>query len=114
MTTYIHHTKEEDYTPLDAQNELMELIVKAGRRCAYDLRHAADFIPASEAEFRDIMYARAAHWLKVFNPGDDHKNYRHHLHMVIMNRDALIEQLIKRCEDNGINVEDLKDSDIPF
>lgn len=112
---YIHYTEEKDYTPEQAQKEYIEILSKAGRRAAYDLRHAADFIrDPDDKDFREMMYARASHWQVVFNPGNDGKNYRHHLHFVIENLRNRNEQLIRRCKEHGIDISDLTDDDIPF
>lgn len=110
---YLHYTPEAEYTPEAAQHELMEVLVKAGRRCAYDLRHAADYI-SDNKELRDMMYHRASHWIGVFNPGNDQKNYRQELHSIIENRERIIEKLKERCKEHGLDVSDLTDSDIPF
>jgi hypothetical protein len=99
--------KEEDYTPQQAQNEYLELLVKAARRCAYDLAHAADSIPRHD-EFHKVFTERAYMWQKVFTPGDDGKNYRHRLHGVIGDLERKIEKLRKRCEDNNIDISDLR------
>lgn len=110
---YIHYTPEDEYTPEAAQRELMDVLVKAGRRCAYDLRHAADFMD-SNRELQKTMYHRAAHWISVFNPGKEQKNYRQELHEIIRNREDIIEKIKARCKQHGIDISDLTDSDIPF
>lgn len=88
----------------------LELMTKAGRRCAYDLRHAASCIhdPAEQQLFHDRAYM----WLNVFNPGSDGKNYRHRLHIEIDRLETRIEKLVALCEAAGIDVH--SDQDIPF
>jgi hypothetical protein len=114
MNWYVNRVfKPEDYSPEAAQREQVELLVKAGRRCAYDLRHAADLI-TNDSKFAKIFYDRANLWEKVFNPADDGKNYRHHLHNVIESLESRVEKLEKRCVDNGVDISDLIDNDIPF
>ena len=108
----IRYQKEENYTPQDAQNEYIEILVKAGRRCAYDLRHAADEI--ASPIYRTKMYERADLWLKVFNPADDHKNYRHHLHDVIGELERQIDKLVARCAEHNVDVSDIIKDDLPF
>jgi len=92
--------KEDDYTPEAAQRELMELVVKAGRRCAYDLAHAADSL--SDSGQRDIFRARAQHWLGIFNPANGPKDYRHRLHQELVMQDFRIERLKALCIKHGV------------
>lgn len=113
IRAWIRRFQASDYTPEQATSEYIELLMKAGRRCAYDLRHAADSIE-NDSEFRNIMYKRASHWQTVFNPANEQKNYRHKLHNMIDELEDINAQLIKRCKANGIDVSDLEDDDIPF
>jgi hypothetical protein len=108
----IHYQKENDYTPQEAQNEYVELLVKAGRRCAYDLSHAADSIEAPT--YKEFARERAELWLKVFNPADDRKNYRHHLHNVIYELERQIDKLVARCAEHNVDVSDITSHEIPF
>lgn len=101
----------DNFTPEQAQRELNDLLVKSGRRCAYDLRHAADLIV--DGEMSKMFYERSQYWLGIFNPGNDQKNYRHRLYNTIEELELRIAKLQERCEDNGINIDDLKD-DFPF
>jgi hypothetical protein len=87
-------------------------LVKAGRRCAYDLKHAADEIDSPI--YRERMRERAELWLKVFNPANDSKNYRHYLHHVIFELENQISKLETRCKENNIDVSDIMSNDIPF
>lgn len=103
---------EFDYTPEGAIKEQLSLIVKAARRCAYDLRHAADMIPFEDT-FSKVFRDRADHWLTVFNPADDGKNYRHRLHYDILDLESEVERLKKLCEAHGISHIDVN-RDIPF
>ena len=104
--------KEDNYTPEQAIKEQLQLLVKAGRRCAYDLHHAADLMPEDDT-FTPIMRNRATHWLTIFNSADDGKNYRHHLHNKIDRLENEVERLKKLCEKHGISQIDIM-SDIPF
>ncbi len=102
--------KIEDYTPQDAQSELLELITKAARRCAYDLRHAANTIRNNDDACK--MYDdRAEMWLSVFNPDNGPKNYRAGLHDEIWNLESRVAELEKLCEKNGIHYDKSK---LPF
>lgn len=91
-----------DPTPERIQHEQIELIVKAGRRCAHDLMHAASYIAAEEEQ--GLFHDQAHYWLTVFYPGGDGKDYRTRLHHEI-------ERLHGLCLKNGI---DPRDPDIPF
>jgi len=103
---------EDNYTPEQAIKEQIQLLVKAGRRCAYDLRRSADLMSEDDT-FTPIMRDRATHWLTIFNPADDGKNYRHHLHNVIDRLESEVERLKKLCKDHGISDLDIM-PDIPF
>ena len=92
-------------TPVGEMAELLELMVKAGRRCAYDLRHAADDVslpmrdPKEQAQ---MWYDRARYWLSVFNPADDGKSYRSRLYHEICDLEMEIERLKRLCVANNI------------
>ena len=111
---YIPYTRAEDYTPEEAQNEYIELLVKAGRRCAYDLSHAADLVESYSPEIKETFRLRAKHWQKVFNPGNDHKNYRAQLHAYIDQLEYKTHKLIKLLEERGIDHSEITQDDIPF
>ena len=92
-----------DPVPERVNREQLELVVKAGRRCAHDLAHAASdvvYSPYPKDERSKFWAERARHWEEVFYPGDDGKNYRSRLHREI----ARLEQL---CRDNGIDPDEL-------
>ncbi len=100
--------KIEDYTPEEAQAELLELITKAARRCAYDLRHAAQDVACNylKEERSKEWSERANMWLTIFNAADDPKNYRAGLHMKIFSLECQIEKLKKLCKEKGIDIPD--------
>lgn len=100
-----------DYTPEQAQAELMELTIKAARRCAYDLAHAVDYMDAGE--LRDTLTRRAQHWKQVFNPADGPKDYRHKLHMDNASLERRVAGLLALCKANEIDAS-LFDDPIPF
>ena len=103
---------KDDFTPEQATRELHDLLVKAGRRCAYDLRHASHEI--RDRELSEMFADRANHWLSIFNPGNDQKNYRHRLYTIIEELEIRIERLQERCVANNVDISDLQDNDIPF
>lgn len=74
------------------QKELFELIVKAGRRCAYDLDHAAGMI-LHDPYFRNKLGERAKYWLTIFDPADGPKDYQSRL----MNRAETAEYRLEKA-----------------
>lgn len=107
MTRMMH-----DYTAEQAQQEHIELLVKAGRRCAYDLKHATDFMKGDD-DLRDALVKSYEKWLTVFNPGDDGKNYRHRLHHTIIELDRKCETLMAICKRNKIETP-WDEDELPF
>ncbi len=89
----------------DIPNEILELIIKAGRRCAYDLRHAADGI--GYEEHRKLYLERAEMWLSIFNPANGPKDYRSKLHDKINHLEARVKTLEALCKENKINYSEL-------
>lgn len=63
--------------------ELLELVVRSGRRCAYDLRHAIECLGMRDKESASLFDGRAEHWLTVFDPARGPKDYRTQLHLEI-------------------------------
>lgn len=92
--------REAAYTPQEAQNELVQLLVKGARRCAYDLRHAAD----DARDNSELWRQRAEMWIGIFDPGDGLKDYRHRLHQVISDQESTIEGLRNLCRINAIEM----------
>lgn len=104
-------------TPVGELAEINRLLVKAGRRCAYDLAHAASSIRTDEPFVGSLTAGQFYHdrskmWEDVFNPADDGKNYRDRLHMEIWNLEMKVERLEKLCKEHGIETSD-KD-ELPF
>ena len=110
----------------DTRYELLEqytLVLKAARRSAYDLRHAAinlhmaDSFDKEELREYALRYEeRAEHWLDIFAP-DGGKDYRHNLHQEIWKAENKVTKLIQLCKDNGVEVPygyDVGEDDIPF
>lgn len=72
-------------TEYEELKELLELITKAGRRCAYDLLHAsADQRTPEKSQY---YYDRGHYWGTIFNPADGGTDYRHDLHRHISDLD---------------------------
>lgn len=91
----------EHRDPDEFQTELLRLIVKAGRRCAYDLAHAVDYM--EPGHMKEILKDRPAHWLAVFNPADDGKSYRDRLHNSIYELGNHVDYLQRLLRQNGID-----------
>ena len=86
----------------DTRYEMFEqytLVLKAARRCAYDLRHAAD--GAKDKEEAKIYHDRAYMWQEIFSPTGG-KDYRHRMHSEIWKLESEIERLLKVLNENGI------------
>lgn len=92
--------------------EQYTLILKAARRCGYDLHHAAANMFWSTTEDKEYkFYAdRADGWLDIFSPTGA-KDYRHKLHMDIWNLEMKVKKLQKLCDENGIEHDG---DEIPF
>jgi len=57
-----------------------EILIRAARRCAYDLCHAVDSIPSDDFSAPELR-ERAHRWRVLFakgNPGKDYRNTLHH------------------------------------
>lgn len=96
----MRHIKPEDYTPEQANSELLELVIKAGRRCAYDLQHASDDIPGNQG---GILRDRADMWLRIFDPAHGPKDYRSRLHTTITELEMRVQGLLELCHKVGID-----------
>ncbi len=95
----------DEIDPPQAQRELLELMVKAGRRCAHDLAHAVSLIGMREPprELAVEFHRRAQQWREVFYPDDGPKNYRARLHAEIERLQDRVDELEKLCAEHGID-----------
>jgi hypothetical protein len=76
--------------------ETLELTIRAARRCAYDLRHCADYVARPrgiDAEMVKMFGERADHYVALFQSGNSMKDYRHRLHHTIDEQERTIERL---------------------
>ena len=88
----------------DDRAELFEqytLILKAARRCAYDLKHA-DHDVWRVTRKPSGYHERSLMWLEIFEPTGA-KDYRHKLHHKIDDLHSTIARLNALCEENGID-----------
>ncbi len=75
--------------------ETLELTIRAARRCAYDLGHAADLIALGRMneEMATLFRERSKHYIGLFQSGNSMKDYRHRLHDEINEHESTIERL---------------------
>lgn len=76
--------------------ETLELTIRSARRCAYDLRHCADYVARPrgiDVEMVKMFSERANHYVALFQSGNSMKDYRHRLHHVIDEHERTIETL---------------------
>ena len=92
------HRKTPRYEMLDQYT----LVLKAARRCAYDLRHAADGV--KDTEEAKIYHERAYMWQEIFSPTGG-KDYRHRMHQEIFSLECDVARLMKILKENGIEAE---------
>lgn len=95
--------------PPEAQRELLRLMVRAGRRCAHDLAHAADELALPLAQRKDAAQAwheRAQMWTRIFYPASGPKDYRDELHHEIWRLGQEVERLRSLCRERGIDPDD--------
>ncbi len=87
-----------------------DLLIRAARRCAYDLGHAASDVkdPIFSQMYHDAHY----HWLDIFEKGGEGgKHYRHRLHGEISRLEFQIKKIREILKEN--NLED-PTKEIPF
>ena len=81
---------------LESQRELLELMIKVGRRCAHDLAHAADDI--KDPKWHKIYRERSDAYLAIFYPDSGPKNYRAKLHEEIDKLECILNTLCRLTE----------------
>jgi len=96
-------------TPHEELVDMLTLNIMAARRCAYDLRHAAD---SSDNDFERELYSnRARQWLGIFNPSGV-KEYYHDLVHENSSLKRKVEYYVELCKKHNIEV--LEEDDKPF
>lgn len=97
-----------DPNPARVSLELLELSVKAARRCAHDLEHCAGDIwyasqrPEIATEQSKMWHERAKHWQVIFYPENGIKDYHAKLAIRVDNAEETIEKLRAHCLKHGI------------
>ena len=83
--------------------ELVSLSIKAGRRIAYDLRHAVDEIP--EGNSRKKRYReRSDYFLELFSIDSGIKDYRHSLQQENMLLEMRNESMLELLKENNVDI----------
>jgi hypothetical protein len=91
--------------PTGMQRELMRLMIRAGRRCAHDLAHAADEMALPLAQRPDaakLWADRAQMWAQIFYPVGGPKDYRDELHLQIWRLEQEVVRLRALCKKHGV------------
>jgi hypothetical protein len=87
-----------------------EMLIKAGRRCAYDLAHAASYISTqgdpTDTSFYEIFQERSDHWKGVFNPTNVGKDYYNAAQVEHARLEREIVRLKQVCQAAGIDYRD--------
>ena len=95
MISFFKKEKQE----IEIVSEQHALILMAGRRCAFDLKHAANSIRDAERSSRYLD--RAEMWLSIFSPCGS-SEYRHRLHREISEKEYMIRRYQKILKEYGI------------
>lgn len=90
----------------DPRTEMLadyETLIRLARRCAYDFRHATDFIRGptlslSKQEWED----RAAMWAELFAKGNPGKDYRQELQGDLDRAHAMLEDCLKVIREHDL------------
>jgi len=107
-----------DPTPERVSSDMMELLIKAARRCAHDLEHCAGDVwyasrrPEIGVEQSQMWHERAHHWQGIFYPDNGLKNYHARIANKLDDAERTIEKLREHCKAHGISP--WLDTDIPF
>lgn len=80
--------------------ELLELTIRSARRCAYDLKHAAQSV--NDTNLAEFMQERASFFIKLFQSGSDVKDYRHKLRKKIDNLEICVDTLRAKLKEQNI------------
>lgn len=91
------------------QKEMLELVIKAGRRLMHDFKHMLDEVPNNNA-FKDTYQQRAKIWENIFYPDNGPKNYRSSLHQEIMRLEFELKRTKDLLKKHGID----STEDLPF
>jgi hypothetical protein len=91
--------------------ETYALVLKAARRCNYDLGHAIGQMKGADTKTREMFYNGYNMWKKIFSP-DGGKNYRHELHQAIAELEMHIRRLNKQIQ--GAGLVPVGSDDVPF
>lgn len=90
-------------TPDDCLQETHEVLLRSARRCAYDLKHAIEYIAIKDKFAVDLLTRKAAAWEALFSSGNAVKDYKLKLHLEISDLTYEVERLKKILDDRGID-----------
>jgi hypothetical protein len=91
------------------QKEMLELVIKAGRRLMHDFDHMLNEVP-KDNPFKKDFQERAQLWRDIFYPDNGAKNYRSRLHQELMNLEFELSRTKRLLQHHGID----PDPDLPF
>jgi hypothetical protein len=84
-----------------------ETLIRLARRCAYDFKHAADYVGREHAWMPEIAWsARAGSWVQLFAKGNPGKDYRTKQGTEIIQMEGDIRQLMELFEERGVPIPD--------
>lgn len=82
-----------------------ETLIRLARRCAYDMKHMADYVGREHAWMPEIAWAaRAGSWVGLFAKGNPGKDYRSQLSHDLAMAEMAIERLIALCEEHKVPI----------
>lgn len=79
--------------------DLLEIAIKAGRRCTHDMDHCVSYLKADAA--RSHAQAQSTAWRNVFYSSQEYKMYLNKHHRQIMAHDTEISRLTRLLERHG-------------
>jgi hypothetical protein len=90
-----------------------ETLVRMARRCAYDLAHTVDALPAGHFYLTELdMRERSNWWVACFTKGNPGKDYRLTLERDRGGMERQLNDLHAWCKEHGLEPPDNRD--IPF
>lgn len=79
--------------------DLLEIAIKAGRRCTHDMAHCVSYLESDAV--RSHAQAQSSAWRNVFYSSQENKMYLNKHHRQIMTHDMEISRLTRLLEKHG-------------
>jgi hypothetical protein len=98
-----HQLKQLIKTDQAIKTELLELMIKAGRRVMHDFEHAVNEIPKNNP-FREDFLESVRGWHTVFYPDRGPKNYRSELHHTIIRLENTMAVMRDKMKAAGLDI----------